>query len=296
MLSALPEESYETRDILIDRRGMWHLRGQEATPARALAQVDVVLNALHGGVGEDGAVQRILDRMGVRYAGSRPLASGLAFNKIRAREILQRAGIRMPRAVSFSLENGLNTADMAHVIFAQFAPPYMVKPPSDGAGHGIVIAKSIIELPDALGDVLDRYGAALVEEYIRGKEASVGVVEGFRNEEVYALPPAHVEHGSLYAGPEMHHEGTLRHTCPSMFTHEQKDALADAAKRAHQVLGMEHFSRSDLIVTPRTVYLLEVNAIPGLYPGSSFPVMLESVGSSVLEFLEHAIHLALARR
>src|SRR3989338_8932936 len=105
MLSSLPEEKYDTRDIFIDKRGYWHLRGTPVTPARALAQVDVVLNALHGGVGEDGSVVRILERAGVPYVGARPSASAMTLNKIRAREALQKANIRMPRAVSFTLSN-----------------------------------------------------------------------------------------------------------------------------------------------------------------------------------------------
>ena len=82
------------------------------------------------------------------------------------------------------------------------------------------------------------------------------------------------------------------HTVPSPFSYESKLTMADTARRAHQALGLSHFSRADLIVTPRAVYLLEVNTTPGLYPGASFPHMLESVGSSVREFLEHAIRLA----
>src|SRR3989344_2950194 len=102
MLQALPEERYETRDIFIDKSGMWHLRGMPVDSSRALSQVDVVLNGLHGGGGEDGTVQRLLERASVPYYGSRALASGLALNKIRSRELLQPAGVRMPRAVSFT--------------------------------------------------------------------------------------------------------------------------------------------------------------------------------------------------
>src|SRR3989338_3678142 len=103
MLSALPEERYETRDILIDKKGLWHLRGIPMSPARALAQVDVVLNGLHGGVGEDGTVARLLGKAGMPYAGARPLQSALSLNKIRSREIFQHAGIRMPRGAVFFL-------------------------------------------------------------------------------------------------------------------------------------------------------------------------------------------------
>src|SRR3989338_2322 len=93
IMAALPEDRYETRDILIDKQGLWPWRGPPATPARALSQVDVVLNALHGGVGEDGTVLRMLERAGVPYAGSRALSSGLSLNKIRPPQVLQEPGI-----------------------------------------------------------------------------------------------------------------------------------------------------------------------------------------------------------
>lgn len=295
MMSALPPERYEARDILIDKSGLWHMRGAPSTPVRALSQVDVVLNALHGGVGEDGTVHRILERSGTPYAGSSPMASNLTLNKIRAREILMRGGVRMPRAASFSLDNAMHTGDMAQVVFEQFGPPYLVKPPAEGAGHGIRVAKTVADLPHAIADVLDQFGAALVEEYVRGIEASVGVVEGFRNEKLYALPPAHVDHGLSFLNPEAHAAGTVRNMVPSPFSYEQKLSLENIAKLAHSTLGLRHFSRADLMVTPRAIYLLEVNTTPGLYPGSSFPRMLEAVGSSVTEFLEHAIHLARKR-
>lgn len=295
MMKALPEERYEVRDIFIDKTGMWHLRGQPSTPARALAQLDVVLNALHGGIGEDGTVQRILERASVPFAGSRALPSALSLNKIRAREALQAARIRMPRAMAFSVQNGLHTGEMSDAVFSQFGPPYVVKPPNDGAGRGIRIARTVLELPDALGDVIDAYGAALVEEFVRGHEISVGVVQDFRSEPHYVLPPAHVLHGSQWLSPEHHESGELNHAVPSPFSHVQKLSIADIARRAHKTLNLGHFSRADMMVTPTAIYLLEVNTTPGLYPGASFPPMLETVGSSVTEFLEHAIRLAISR-
>lgn len=293
-MAALPQERYEVRDIFIDKSGMWHLRGTPATPVRALSQLDVVLNGLHGGVGEDGTVQRLLQRTGVPYAGSPGLPSGLALNKIRAREILQRAGIRMPRGVSFSVNSKLNTGQMTADVFSRFPPPYLVKPPSEGTSHGIIVAMTLHDLPDALGDVLDQYGAALVEEFIRGRQAVVGLIEKFRREHLYALPPALViiPEGSRIIETAHYEAGLIRHLVPSDFSHEEKRALMDTARAAHRALGLEHFSQMDFIVTPRSPYLLEVNALPTLYPGASFPAMLESVGSSTGDFLEHAIRLA----
>lgn len=294
MLAALPEDRYDVRDIFIDKRGYWHLRGAPVDAARALSQIDVVLNALHGGAGEDGTVQRILERAGVPYAGSRGLASGVALNKIRARELLQKAGVRMPRAVSFTVSNDLTTGEMARLVFEQFGPPYVVKPASEGAGTGIELAATLVALPDVLGDVLDEYGSALVEEHVRGQEASVGIIENFRGEDLYALPPAHVllPEDLSFMHPRAHEEALLRNIVPSHFSHSEKQALADLARAAHRALGLSHFSRADIILTPRGPYLLEVNTTPGLYQGASLPPMLESVGSSIREFLEHAIHLA----
>lgn len=294
MIEALPEEKYEVRDIFIDRKGMWHLRGTPVTASRALQQVDVVLNGLHGGVGEDGTVQRLLERSGVPYTGSRASASSLSLNKMRARGALQGAGIPMPRAVTFTLNNELDTAEMAQAVFQSFGPPYIVKPSSEGASYGVRFARTLVDLPDAIGDVLDTYGAALIEEYILGEEASVGIIENYRDQELYALPPAHVQlpDDSAFLHFTHHEQGSIHHAVPSNFSDAEKCAIEDMARAAHRALGLQHFSRADIISTKRGPILLEVNALPGLYPGASLPQMLNAVGSSVQEFLAHAIDLS----
>ncbi|MEK7068963.1 MAG: ATP-grasp domain-containing protein, partial [Patescibacteria group bacterium] len=293
IMNALPEEKYEMRDILIDRNGLWHLRGTPATPARALSQVDVVLNALHGGVGEDGTVQRILDRVGVPYAGSRALGAGLSLNKIRARAVLDRAKILIPRGIAFSLNNNMNTSDMAKVVFSTIGPPYVVKPPAEGSSQGIRIANTVIELPDALGDTLDQYGSALVEEYLIGAHATVAVLEHFRQEPLYVFPPAHIDLPKrvLYFDPRSE-TVSGRHIVPSRFPQDIKMQIAEIARRAHEALHLAHYSDADFVVTRRGPVLLEVNALPGLHDRSAIPHMLEVVGSSLREFLEHLIHLA----
>jgi D-alanine-D-alanine ligase len=294
MLAALPEEKYDTRDIFVDKRGYWHLRGVPADPSRILSQIDVVLNALHGGVGEDGTVQRILERHGVAYAGSRSLASALSHNKARTTDIARAAGIMVPRSIVFNVSNNMSTADMARSVFAAFGPPYIVKPPLESSSRGIVLARSIVDLPDAFGETLDRFGSALVQEFIRGENARVGIIEGFRGQELYALPPAHMlrPDGKDFIDEEARTQDLVRHVVPSNFSDEEKSTLESAAKAAHRALDLSHFSRADFILSNGKVYLLEMTSIPGLYTGAAFPQMLESVGSSVPEFLEHAIALA----
>lgn len=296
MMAALPEERYNVRDIFIDKQGSWHVRGVPTTPARALAQIDVVLSGLHGQAGDDGTLGRLIERAGIRYAGSSPMASALAFNKIRSREALLGAGLSMPRAVSFLRSAPFSAREMSQYVFRQFGPPYIVKPPAESASRGIRIADHFAALPETLADTLGGYGAAVVEEFIRGREATVGIIRGFRGETLYALPPVRVAlpDGSRHIVHAHHLAGALRPIVPSDFSGDEKSRLAAAARAAHEVLGLGHFSRADFMVTPKRIFLLEVDPTPRLYPESPFVAALNAVGSSVREFLEHAIGLARA--
>jgi D-alanine-D-alanine ligase len=294
MLSALPEEKYETQDIFIDKNGFWHLRGVPTDPSRILAQVDVVLNALMGGIGEDGTVQRILERHGVAYAGSRPLPVAFSHNKARALDIARAAGVLVPQSITFSVHADMTTGEMAKRVFATFGPPYIVKPQLAGSSEGILLVQTIIDLPEALGETLDQFGSAIVQEFIRGEDARVGVIEKFRGQELYALPPAHMlkPEGKQFIDEETRRNGLVKHLVPSNFSEGEKRVLEEAAKNAHRALDLSHFSRSDFVLSRGKPYLLEVTSLPGLYEGAAFPQMLEAVGSSVPEFLEHAIALA----
>lgn len=294
LISALPEEGYDVRDIFVDRTGVWHVRGTAGTPARVLSQIDVVLNALHGGAGEDGAAQRIFEKLFVPYSGSRPAPSAASLNKVHARAKLLQAGIPMPRAVSFSIGNDLNTQEMARIVFGQFSPPYIVKPVNEGASFGVLYVPTIIELSDALADTLEAYGGAIAEEYIRGDEATVGVLQNFRRESLYALPPAHVilPTGARFVEHTHRLSGELKHFAPSSFSHKDKRLLEDMARAAHHALGLSHYSSADFIMTKRGPVLLEIDALPHLYEGSSFHHALEAVGVSLTHLGEHLIELA----
>ena len=295
MMDALSPEEFDIRDILVDKSGVWHFRGIPTDPARALSQVDVVLNALHGGVGEDGTVGRLLERLGIPYAGGRPHASALAHNKLKARSVLTNAGIRMPRGVGFSLSEDITTGDMARAVFEQMGPPYIVKPVSESGSYGVSYVPTIVELSDALADVLDAFGAVVVEEYVRGEHAVVGIINDFRGDSLYALPPAHLEIPQGFRHTVLEHfDGGLKYTLPSDFSHADKQELERIARTAHSALGLSHFSSADFILTKRGPVLLEVDALPHLHEHAPFPQMLTTVGSSLSEFLKHSIGLARA--
>ncbi|MBC7836866.1 ATP-grasp domain-containing protein, partial [Acetobacteraceae bacterium] len=133
-----------------------------------------------------------------------------------------------------------------------------------------------------------------VEEFIKGKEATVGVVDNFRGEKFYALMPVEIvpppsreffDYHAKYSG-----ESTER--VPGNFTHSEKEELMYLAKRAHETLGLSHYSRSDFIVSKRGIYFLEINTLPGLTGESLLPKALAAGGSKLPEFLDHVITLA----
>lgn len=134
----------------------------------------------------------------------------------------------------------------------------------------------------------------LVEERIRGKEATVGVVEGLRGETLYVLPPIEIiipEEENFFSY-DAKYSGESREICPGNFSRVAAEELGRAAKVVHRALGLRHYSRSDFIVAPKGVYYLETNTLPTLIPESSFVRGLSAVGVPLGDFLSHLIATA----
>ncbi len=296
VLKHLADDRYGTKDIFIDRNGRWHVRGMPTDPGRALRDVDVVFNALHGEYGEDGTVQRILESHSVPYTGSGVFSSALAMDKGRTRShVGSIPHVKMPGSIVVQKEKiGDGFALTANNIFAKFGPPYIVKPLRGGSSVGLRVVHSVAELPPALFDALEETDAVIVEQYIRGREATVGVVEQLRDDPLYRLPPIEIVLPKSCTAFDYtaKYSGTTEEVCPANFTHEQKEQLQDAARHIHQSLGLRHYSRSDFIVTPHGIYFLEVNTLPGLTPSSLLPKSLDAVGVRFPEFLDHVITIA----
>lgn len=298
VLRHLSEEKYAPQDIFISKEGAWHMRGKEIVPVRALSGLDIVFNALHGEYGEDGTVQRLLDTHGIPYTGSGALASALAMNKALAKGVVARGGVRIPQ--HRIIERGENDVEkLAFELFRTFPQPVVIKPIDKGSSVGMAFADSYDRLRIALAGALENAERVLVEEYIRGREATCGIVEGYRGERHYALFPIEIvlPKGKVLFDYETKYSdlGYQKH-CPGNFTADEKAHIQDLARHVHETLGLRHYSRSDFIVTPRGIYFLEVNTLPGLTEGSLVPHALREAGCAFPEFLDHVITLALEKR
>lgn len=295
MLAALPEERYSARDIYIDRQGIWHDRGRPTAPERILRQLDAVLIGLHGEYGEDGEVQKLLERFGVPYAGADSFGSHLAMHKVMAKARAETTELLLPESLYIERADGAEEAALTAT--RTFHQPVVVKPVNWGSSIGVSIVGGHASVLAAIEQLFnDGAAGVLVEEYIRGKEATVGVVEGLRGETIYALPAIEIvppvndffSHTAKYSGE-------TREICPGNFSRVITEELQRAAKVMHRALGLRHYSRSDFIVTPKGVYYLETNTLPGLTRESLMPKSLTSVGVSFREFITHLVNLALSR-
>ncbi len=294
VLKHLNEEKYEPVDVLISRDGAWHLRGFEVVPEKVLQYVDVVFNALHGEYGEDGQVQKILESFHMPYTGSRRLASAVSINKPHAKHIVSERGIRTPHHII--IERTPHIESKALEIFRTFPQPVVIKPVGKGSSLGVTFAGSYDDLVTALHTALEESPTAMVEEYVRGKEVTSGVVEQFRDEDRYTLLPIQIvlpkekpcfDYDLKYS-PQ--NSGVLQ--CPGNLSPEEKLLIRDATRRVHEALGLRHYSRSDFIVTPRGVYFLEANTLPGLTEYSLVPHALKEAGCAFDDFVDHLITLA----
>ncbi len=292
MLANLDESRYIPRDIYIDRVGQWHDRGRVSSPDRVLRQVDVVLNGLHGEYGEDGEVQKVLERFGVPYTGSDSFGSYIAMHKIMSKHKAEEAGLLTPRF--YYVERAEEAPGVVRTAMHRFMQPVVIKPVNWGSSIGVSIVSGYAFVLAAV-EKLFAEGASgvIIEEYLRGQEATVGVVENLRGEKHYTLPPIEIipPTGDFFSY-DSKYSGATREICPGNFTRVESEDLQLAAKVMHRALGLRHYSRSDFIVTPKGAYYLETNTLPGLTTESLLPRALAAVGMVFKDFLSHLIGLA----
>ena len=295
ILANLAQERFLARDIYIDKSGQWHDRGRPVASERVLRQVDVVFIGLHGEYGEDGEVQKLLERFGVPFVGADSYGSYLAMHKLMAKARAKEAGLLTPRF--HYIERAEKSEAGAREIIRSFSQPVVVKPIGWGSSVGVSIAGGYAPVLSAIEQLFaEGAPSVLVEEYIRGKEASAGVVEGLRGEKLYTLPPIEIIPPSDdFFSYDAKYSGSSREVCPGKFSRVATEELQHAAKVMHRALGLRHYSRSDFIVTPKGVYYLETNTLPGLTADSLMPKSLAAVGVPFPEFLSHMVNLALSR-
>ena len=246
----------------------------------------VVFIALHGRFGEDGVIQGILEYMGIPYTGSGVMASALAMNKVASKRLFSYHGIPVPR-YSISRREGWTLP--GEVPLDDLDYPLVVKPAAEGSTIGVSLVKDGGELESALQEAY-RYGdTVLVEEYVEGRELTVGIL-GDEPLPVVEIVPE----GGFYDYRAKYTPGVTRYEVPARLSQEAFIMTQHMALLAHRGLGCRDVSRVDFRLSPDgTPYALEVNTIPGMTETSLLPKAAAAAGISfrelVLRILESAL-------
>lgn len=262
-------DAYEPVDIFISKGNEWHQNGMVHEPHQALKHADVVWNALHGHYGEDGQVQRLLESLNIPFTGTGALGSALSMDKALSKQIYLRHSLLTPR-------HEVIKDDVAHeqlvYIFHNYLHPVIVKPSKGGVSLGMRIARTFRELEEAVKHALSYSKKVIVEEFIKGKTATCGVIERAKGEKLYTLMPT------------------------GRTSIEENKIISEMSKTAHDVLGLRHYSSSDFIITPKgKIYIIGSDSLPNLHEDSLMHQSLISTGWKPHDFADHCLKLALEK-
>ncbi|WP_457643132.1 D-alanine--D-alanine ligase family protein [Persephonella sp.] len=225
---------------------------------------DLVFNMLHGKGGEDGSIQGLFETLGFRYTGSPVKASAVAMDKTLTKEIALTCGITTPH---------WKTAESTEQISDWEIFPAVVKPNSEGSSIGVSIVYSIEELKTAVEEALSLDRKVLIEQFIEGREITVGILNG------KPLPPVEitVEEG-FYDYNNKYISDKTRYTVEPDISDSLKEKLFNFSEKIYSKLGCRGASRVDFIVKDETPYFLEINTIPGMTDHSLLPKSAQACG------------------
>ncbi|MDO5114804.1 MAG: D-alanine--D-alanine ligase [Synergistaceae bacterium] len=251
---------------------------------------DGVFIALHGGWGENGKLQAVLEAFGIPYTGSGPEACMFSMDKSAAKLAFSAVGIPAPRGYIATRE------DRGRGAAAEYIEKYgriIVKPNGGGSTVGVTCLSTLAGYDAALELAWQSEKKALVEEFIEGEEVTVPVWEQKAGETV-ALPAIHIKPKSgFYDYKNKYTQGRTEYICPSDLTPEINAKLAEYARAAHIALGCRAYSRIDFRVTPNgEIFALEANTAPGMTATSLVPKSAKAYGLSFGEFLNEIISLS----
>ncbi|HNS98857.1 MAG TPA: D-alanine--D-alanine ligase [Polyangiaceae bacterium] len=272
VVDGLSEKGFDVVPIDLEDRKDW---------ASALkgARVDAVFLALHGRLGEDGCVQGLCEVLGIPYTGSGVLASALAMDKLKAKELFHQHNVPTPAYYTLSVYDDLSDIEQIH---GSFGFPVIVKPRSEGSSLGVRCAESLPELVYAVTEAHKLDDHVLVERRIFGREVNVGVLHGRVLGAIEIAPKK-----GIYDYEAKYTPGMSEYFMPARLPATRYLGVLKVAEKAVKALGCTGACRVDLIVTEHAnEVVLEVNTIPGMTKTSLLPKIAAAAGYSFADLCE----------
>ena len=254
--------------------------------------IDAALIILHGAYGEDGTVQGLLDLLGIPYQGSGVLGSAVAMNKLAAKRLYQQAGLPIPDFIIARRGSRLEHEDAVQ----RLGLPLVVKPVVGGSSVGVTIVRSPQELDCALETAYVHDPCALIETCIQGTEITGGVIG---NDDLEALPIIEIIPDSnhpFFTYEAKYKAGATQEICPARIDAELTAKAQRLAMEAHRTLFCRGYSRTDMMLRERDIFILETNTIPGMTATSLLPQAAQKAGMDFGRLLDRLIALSLEGR
>lgn len=246
---------------------------------------DIVFLGLHGANGEDGRVQAAFDLMGIPYTGTDYLSSAIAMDKSLSKQMFRAADIPTPKGIT--AKNG-QQIDPASVPY-----PCMVKTTCGGSSVGTYRVEKPEELQKALNDAYSFGDDVIIEQFVSGREFSVGVVDG-KAYPIIEIAPIH----GFYDYKNKYQAGSTIETCPADLPKELTLKMQHYAEMVFEALGMRSYARMDFMLDTETLemYCLEANTLPGMTPTSLLPQEAAALGMSFEDLCEELIQVSLKKQ
>ena len=257
--------------------------------AQSLAEFgpDVVFPVLHGPPGEDGTLQGFLEILGYAYVGSDVHASAFAMDKIVAKEVFRTAGLPLISQCVVHKADGI--ADAVKKISAELGDYVVVKPACQGSAVGVTLVNNANQLLDGVSAAFEYDDRLLVEQRIDGREITVGVIDTDQGAQAFPVIEVITPDDTWYDFEHRYTPGYSEHVMPAEIPESQTTELQRMAVKAHEALGCRDLSRADFIVTDDSIYLLEVNTLPGMTPTSLYPDGAVGYGLGFPELVQYLV-------
>jgi len=247
---------------------------------------DIVFMALHGENGENGKIQAAFDLFGIRYTGTGYLGSALAMNKGMAKQLFLENGIPTPRGTS--LKRG---EDAAKIETCGIHFPCVVKPCSGGSSIGVSIVHDKAEYEQALKEAFRWENELVIEEYVKGREFSVGVID-FQALPIIEIAPVE----GFYDYKNKYKAGSTVETCPAELSEQITKEMQGYAEKVAEVLGLNTYSRTDFLLDAEDhIFCLEANTLPGMTPTSLLPQEAKVTGVDFNQLCEKLIESSMRK-
>jgi D-alanine-D-alanine ligase len=252
--------------------------GESLPAALQQARIDVAWIALHGVWGEDGCVQGLCECMGIPYTGSGVMGSAIAMDKVMSKRIFEQVGV--PTASWRIVRPGHEAEDLAAIPL-----PVVVKPSREGSSVGVTIVKDAPALAAAAEEARRHHGEVLVEEYVKGREINIGVLDEAVLGDVEVRPAL-----EFYSYEAKYQRSDTQYLTPAPIGDGERHKLGEVALLAHRALGCGGYSRVDLILAPNgRVICLEVNTLPGMTEKSLLPKIAAASGMDYATLVERVL-------